>query len=348
MPGLRFPVLAQKFVAALELAGATVILASPIDRRPLTMSVVVGEKTYRLEVYLWTITEGGKGRGRPRERRVQRTSMGAAFVLKPGTKTIMGGWSEETDTFAFWDVRRHLTDSASPSSQIDLDTLESARLHGMATQHKQLPEGEEVAIAVQPDYLLWYVENFDDIYEGATEVADAAALVEDTPEKQREFIDSGPDEGAQSRRHKLVTVVQTFRDARFRPAVLHAYGFRCALTDIALRLVDAAHIVPVSDPTSTDKANNGIALVPILHRAYDSGLLGLLPGGRTAINQRAVQRLTEQKLHDGLPALRAMMRPVARLPAMQEFHPPDDYFLRGLRARGWMPEEISQALAAAQ
>lgn len=235
MPGLRFPVLAQKFVAALELAGATVILASPIDRRPLTMSVVVGEKTYRLEVYLWTITEGGKGRGRPRERRVQRTSMGAAFVLKPGTKTIMGGWSEETDTFAFWDVRRHLTDSASPSSQIDLDTLESARLHGMATQHKQLPEGEEVAIAVQPDYLLWYVENFDDIYEGATEVADAAVLVEDTPEKQREFIDSGPDEGAQSRRHKLVTVVQTFRDARFRPAVLHAYGFRCALTDIALR-----------------------------------------------------------------------------------------------------------------
>lgn len=347
MPGIPFPELAQKFVAALELAGATVILASPLDRRPLMVSVVVGETTYRLEVYLWTITPGGKGRGRPRERRIQRTSMGSGFVLKPGIKTIMGGWNEETGTFAFWDVRRHLTDSASPSSQIDLDTLENAHLHGMATQHKLLPEGEEVAIAVQHDYLLWYVENFDDIYECATEIADAAVLVDDTPEKQREFIDSGSDEGAQARRHKLVEVVQTFRDARFRPQVLHAYGFRCALTDIALRLVDAAHIVPVSDPTSTDHPNNGIALMPLLHRAYDSGLLGLLPGGKTAINARIVQRLTDEKLHDGLPTLRQLIRPVARMPALQEFYPPADYFLRGLKARGWLPDEIAKAQAEA-
>jgi len=344
MPGIRFAELAEKFVNALEMAGATVLILSGIDRRPLVLGVVVGEATYRLEVYLWTVTQGGKGRGRPREYRIQRTSA-APFVLRAGVRTIMGGWHEESGTFAFWDVRRHLNEAKSPSSQISLNTLEAASARGLATEHRHLAEGDEIAIAVQPDYLLWYVREYDRIYDVAGEVGDAGTLIEAQPEDEREFIDSGADEQSASRRHQLVEFVRNFRDARFRPIVLRAYGYRCCLTGVALRLVDAAHVIPVSDPGSTDEPKNGVALNPLLHRAYDAGLLGLLPGGRTALNERLLANLKKQKLDSGLDLRRTLVPGSMTMPHAPEFVPPDDYFRRGLRARGWTDGEITAASA---
>lgn len=344
MPGIRFNQLAEKFIAALEMAGATVLVLSGIDKRPLTMGVIVGDATYRLEVYLWTVTQGGKGRGRPREYRIQRTSADP-FVLRAGVRTIMGGWHDETGTFAFWDVRRHLTEAKSPSSQISLDTLEAALARGMATEHRIVSEGEEIAIAVQPDYLLWYVREYERIYDVAGEVVDAGRLIEAKPEDDRDFIDSGDNERAASRRHQLVEIVRNFRDARFRPLVLRAYSYRCCLTGVSLRLVDAAHVVPVSDPRSTDEPRNGVALNPLFHRAYDAGLLGLLPGGKTALNDRLLTNLRKHKLDAGLNLVRGLIPDQMSMPTSPEFVPPDDYFRRGLRARGWTEQEIASASA---
>jgi len=348
MPGIRFPQLAEKFIVALEMAGATVLVLSGTDMRPLSLGVVVGEATYRLDVYLWTVTPGGKGRGRPREFRIQRTGPNrqpVKFVLRAGVRTVMGGWHEETGTFAFWDVRRHLARSKSPSTQISLDTLEAASTRGLATEHRQLPEGDEVAIAVHPDYLLWYVREYERIYDVAGEVGDAGNLIEAKPEDEREFIDSGDDERAASRRHKLVEVVRNFRETRFRPLVLRAYSYRCCLTGVALRLVDAAHVVPVSDPSSTDEPRNGVALNPLLHRAYDAGLLGLLPGGKAALNERLLATLRRQKLDAGLDLVRSLVPAEVKKPNSPEFVPPDDYLKRGLLARGWTEKEISAASA---
>lgn len=343
MPGLRFTELGERFVSSLENAGATVIVVSAADVRPLVLSVMMEGETSRLEVYLWAVTPGGKGRGRPRERRIQLTGV-ERFTLKAGTRTILGGWSEETGVFAFWDVRRHLGFSAgSPSLQISLDTLERAHVIGMATEVRSVREGQEIAIAVQPDYLLWYVRQYQDLYDCGEEVAEAPGLVEEAPEADRAFIDAGQTTDSQARRHKVVGVVQNFRDARFRPLVLRAYGYKCALTGVALRLVDAAHIVPVSDPTSTDEARNGVALNPFMHRAYDCGLLGILPGGRTGINPRMLERLKKDRLDEGLDMLQRALPSVMRMPTMSEFRPPDDYLRRGLQARGWTSSELNAA-----
>ncbi len=345
MAGIRFSALAERFITALELAGATVLVASEADARPLVLSVVVAETTYRIEVFLWTVTQGGKGRNRPREYRIQRTAT-PGFVLKAGVRTIMGGWHEDTGTFAFWDVRRHLTsEGKSPSSQISLDTLERAQNVGMAAEVRDASEGQEIAIAVQPDYLLWYIREYEQIYDCGPEVTEAAELVDGTPEDEREFIDEGPTEDSTARRYKVTSVARAFREARFRPLVLRAYNWRCCLTGVALRLVDAAHIVPVSDPTSTDEPKNGVALNPLLHRAYDFGLLGLLPGGRTAINDRLLTALQKQKLGDGLELVRNMIPSAMRLPGSPDLHPPDDYFRRGLIARGWTEAEIQRVSA---
>jgi len=343
MAGIRASKLAERFVSALEMAGATVIPVTPPSRRPFVLSVVVNETIHRLEVNLWTITSGGKGRNRPRECRIQRTAVDR-FILKAGVRTIMGGWHEETGVFAFWDVRRHLSSRGrSPSSQISLDTLEAASSVGMATELRQSKEGEEIAVAAHPDYLLWYVEEYKRIYDCGSEVTNATELVDAPPEEERQFIDSGGTEAAQSRRHQLVSVVRNFRDARFRPLVLRAYNYRCCLTGVALRLVDAAHIVPVSDPTSTDDPKNGLALNPLVHRAYDCGLLGILPGGKTLINRRVLANLRNQRLSSGLEHLESQIPSRIRFPTSLEFVPPDDFLRRGLEARGWFDAEISEA-----
>ncbi len=345
MPGIRFSALAERFIHALEMAGATVLVASGADARPLVLSVVVGETTYRVEVFLWTVTQGGKGRNRPREYRIQRTAT-PGFVLKAGVRTVMGGWHEDTGTFGFWDVRRHLaSDGKSPSSQISLDTLEEAQNVGMATEVRDASEGQEIAIAVHPDYLLWYVREYENLYDCGPEVTEASELVDAKPEDERAFIDEGTTEDSTARRYKVTSVVRAFREARFRPLVLRAYGWRCCLTGVALRLVDAAHVVPVSEPTSTDEPKNGVALNPLLHRAYDVGLLGLLPGGRTAINKRLVDGLQKQKLGDGLEMLRSMVPATMRMPGSPDLCPPDDYLRRGLLARGWSAAEIQCACA---
>lgn len=343
MAGIKFPELANRFISALEMAGATVLVVGGLGRRPVELRVVLGGTTYHLEVHLWTVTPGGKGRGRPRERRIQKTNA-PQFVLRPGVRTIVGGLSVETGVFAFWDVRRHLKSSPkSPGMHISLDTLEAAAGIGMATEVRKVREGREVRIAVQPDYLLWYVQEYERLYDCGDEITEAPTLVEAKPEDERHFIDTGETDTAQSRRYKVVSVIQAFREARFRPLVLRAYGYRCCLTGIALRLVDAAHIVPVSDPTSTDETRNGVALNPLLHRAYDCGFLGLLPGGKTAINARMLDRLKKEKLDAGVALVRSLVPGVMTLPALPEFHPPNDYLLRGLRARGWTDAEIKSA-----
>lgn len=345
MAAIRFSALAERFIAALEMAGATVLVASGADARPLVLGVVLGETTYSVEAFLWTVTPGGKGRNRPRERRIQRTAT-PGFELKAGVRTIMGGWHEETGVFAFWDVRRHLlSEGKSPSSQISLDTLERAATIGMATEVRDASEGQEIAIAVHPDYLLWYIREYENLYDCGPEVTEAAELVDAAPEAEREFIDEGPTEDSIARRYRLTSVVRAFREARFRPLVLRAYGWRCCLTNVALRLVDAAHVVPVSDPTSTDETRNGVALNPLLHRAYDVGLLGLLPGGRTALNERLLAGLQRQRLGDGLELLRGMIPATMRMPGSPDLHPPENYFRRGLTARGWSDDEIQRAIA---
>jgi putative restriction endonuclease len=68
-----------------------------------------------------------------------------------------------------------------------------------------------------------------------------------------------------------------------------------------LRLVDAAHILPVGAPGSLDDVTNGIAL---FHRAYDAGLIYLASDYRMNVNQRRVAELQDANLIGGLETLR--------------------------------------------
>ena len=73
--------------------------------RPARIRVITGNRTTDCIVFLWTVTPGGGGPDvRPaNERRIQLTNVGG-IPLEPGSRTLLGGWSEEFGVYAFWDA----------------------------------------------------------------------------------------------------------------------------------------------------------------------------------------------------------------------------------------------------
>lgn len=67
------------------------------------------------------------------------------------------------------------------------------------------------------------------------------------------------------------------RDWKFRHAVLSAYLDTCCISGLRVEdatMVEACHILRHAD-TGNNRINNGLALCPNLHKAFDYGLIGL-------------------------------------------------------------------------
>lgn len=79
------------------------------------------------------------------------------------------------------------------------------------------------------------------------------------------------------------------RDPRFRPAVLAAYDYRCAVCDWQLIAdgvvegLDAAH-VKWHAADGPDEVSNGLALCSLHHKALDRGWYGIDDTGRVRIS----------------------------------------------------------------
>jgi putative restriction endonuclease len=333
MAGLRFPKLMEIFTCALERQGASVGYEAPLGDRPARIRV----DGQRYVVFLWTITPGGgpPGTRPPNERRIQITKV-TGFPLEPDARTIVGGWSEESGVYAFWDARRHAHFSQkSPSLQVDLRTLERAASDGLATQSRPTRQGSEMVVAVHPDSLLWYVQTGTLLHNAPEDADSVESLITATPEEERAFLDSDSTEAVSARRFDLVQVLHRYRCAKFRPAVLRAYSYRCAVCGIALKLVDAAHIIPVAHPGSTDEVTNGLALCKLHHTAYDNALFGVLPDFSVRMHPNAPRLLSEAKLDAGLDKFTSDLPRAIRLPSVTEVRPAPKFLQIGLKARGW-------------
>ncbi len=74
-----------------------------------------------------------------------------------------------------------------------------------------------------------------------------------------------------------IATSRLMRDEKFRAAVVSAYDARCAMCDLGLDLVVAAHILPVKALGSTDFVQNGVALCENHHRLFDSHRVFISP-----------------------------------------------------------------------
>ncbi|MFZ1043507.1 MAG: HNH endonuclease [Anaerolineales bacterium] len=125
------------------------------------------------------------------------------------------------------------------------------------------------------------------------------------------------------------------RDVSFRKRVLTAYSFHCAACGIQLRLVEAAHIIPVNHDNSTDETRNGLALCALHHKAYDQALITVLDDYFLQVNHNQAAELQKQALSDGLAKFTKDLRPIIVLPPAVSDRPHAEYIRIANSIRGW-------------
>lgn len=224
------------------------------------------------------------------------TTVTSPLPLNPKGYTLLLGYEPNTKMFAGFDLARHRTfTTGSPSVQIDIKCIHKALQDGLAFDRKN---NLEIAIGIRPDQMLNYMANAEDLHRLGRNAAmygllsKASALERIT---QKEVTKLTP-----KRQRILSTVNRWARSASFHQQVLTAYGNRCCVTRMQLRLVDAAHILPVEADETTDDVCNGIALSPTYHRAFDGGLIYLDDDYLMKINPERELQLVTLNLNAGI------------------------------------------------
>jgi len=86
------------------------------------------------------------------------------------------------------------------------------------------------------------------------------------------------DEAAARRAYVTRSVRQRLHQVAFRERVLRAYQERCTLCSLRHQeLLDAAHIIPDSDPEGEPVVSNGVALCKLHHAAFDLLFFAIRP-----------------------------------------------------------------------
>lgn len=106
------------------------------------------------------------------------------------------------------------------------------------------------------------------------------------------------------RAYITAAVRQRLHQRGFRERVLHAYREQCALCRLRhLELLDAAHIIPDTDPEGTPVVQNGIALCKLHHAAFDSLFIGIRPDYIIEVRKDILQEEDGPMLLHGLKKL---------------------------------------------
>ena len=270
MPAIDATELVNAILDAFQDSGAPGILVSPLKQHPRRFIIETATGGVEVWVYAWTLTHGGRP-SLPDEYRVQMTTVPSPLPINPKGYTLLLGYEANTKVFAGFDLTRHRTfTTGSPSVQIDIKCIHKAFESGLGFDRKS---NREIAIGVRPDQMLNYMANSEDLHRLGTSAAMCRLL---SKASGLEKISSKEISGLAPKRRRILSTLNTWaRSASFRQQVLCAYGNRCAVTRMQLRLVDAAHILPVQAGETSDDVRNGIALSPTYHRAFDGGLIYL-------------------------------------------------------------------------
>jgi putative restriction endonuclease len=117
---------------------------------------------------------------------------------------------------------------------------------------------------------------------------------------------SSIEEGVEPIRRKYITSVvkQRLHQGVFRERVIAAYKSQCALCRLRhSELLDAAHIVPDSDPEGEPHVSNGLALCKIHHAAFDRDFLAITPDYEVRIRDDLMLESDGPMLKHGLQGM---------------------------------------------
>jgi len=309
MPAVNSNILVDKIIESIQLSGGNAVHISEKGKsHPRIFMVNNFDVNYSIWVYIWTLTHGGRV-SLPNEFRIQMTSVSSPLPMNPKGITVLMGYHPDLQVFAGFDLTRHKTFTVgSPSVQIDISALQNALQNGLSFIKK---DNDEIAVGIRPDQFLSYCINAEQlhIYGAETDlmsILNRAVELENINDEITTFN--------AERKRIISNIYKLSRNANFRCMVLNAYENRCAVTRMQLRLVDAAHILPVASEESNDLITNGIALSPTLHRAYDNCLIFLDEQYYVRLNEQKAEELISLHLDGGFNQLKSFINKKIHLP----------------------------------
>lgn len=331
MPALPPKQIVQAIEDAFTESVASAVLVSSGMKNPRRFYIVAGEASFPVWIYLWTLTHGG-GSARPvNEYRIQLTSVTPPLPENSDGPTLLLGYEPNIKCFAGFDLRKHRTFSTkSPSIQINFNILRTAVRDGFAFSRKG---NDEIAVAFRPDNMLSYALNAESLHEYGADATVSGILsrvgrFEVVPNNEIEIL---PTEC----RRVVSKVSRLVRDSDFRRKVTVAYDRKCCVTGLQLRLIDAAHILPVGAEGSNDSVGNGLCLSPTFHRAYDRGLIYLTEDRKMLIDTAKRDNFVQLGLGGGLAEFESHLGREIFLPADRKQWPDKGLIRRANKLRGF-------------
>jgi putative restriction endonuclease len=300
------------------------------DEHPFKVKIFNENESYFTRIIIYNVTHGGGTKRAKNEYRIQIKE--PIIEYEAGFKTLIIGYYEALQVFAGWDVSKHLgSPGYSASFQIREENLEIAAISGFSPCDKG---NQEIAIAFRPDFFVEYLRNYDMLHTFGQSQRDFAILEEVTRTEVVPNTETIQQISAQ-RQEVVQRISKKQRDNSFRARVLRAYNYRCAFSGIQLKLVEAAHIVPVSHEASTDETSNGIVLSAIHHKAFDKGLITFTEHYKIIFKESEANKLKDLNLHGGLNKFLSDLRPIIDVPPAISDRPNVTYIKTANQLRGW-------------
>lgn len=318
-------------VQSINDCGWNVLYVNDISQHPFVLKIYKNDESYLLRIYVWNLTHGG-GAARPKdEYRIQITGTDH-FEQHIGEKTLILGWWGEVGVFAGFDYSKHTGILGfSPSIQIREEFLRKALINGVSPCDKG---NNEIAIAFRPDFFVSYVQSLEQFHSFGASKNDFKVL-EAVSEKTLELNTELIEKVSKQRQTTIIQLSKKLRDTSFTARVLNAYGNKCAFSGMQLKLIDAAHIVPVSYDNSTDDTANGIALSALYHRAYDKGLVTFNENYQIIVNTTEMKKLKEIGFDGGMDKFIKDLRPIISVPPSISDRPNVAFIKEANKLRGW-------------
>ena len=116
---------------------------------------------------------------------------------------------------------------------------------------------------------------------------------------------SGVKVAAEARRQYVTSLTRRrLHQSAFRERVLSAYRHQCAFCRLRhSELLDAAHIIPDSDPRGEPVVSNGISLCRLHHAAFDKFFLGVRPDRIIEVRRDVLEEIDGPTLQHAIQAL---------------------------------------------
>ena len=128
------------------------------------------------------------------------------------------------------------------------------------------------------------------------------------------------DEAETDIRRRYVTQQTTKRlhQEEFRQRVLRAYREHCAICSLRHEeLLDAAHILPDTDPRGEPSVSNGLALCKLHHAAFDADIIAVRPDYRVELRLDVLEETDGPMLREGLQRFQGQLIWTPRSPSLR-------------------------------